>query len=110
IGLVYICPTGGEITSGTLYFWMVLSVTLMISFCSTVQFVALGGFFSHISDPAIGGTYLTLLNTFSNLGGSWPKFFVLYFADALTESKCEGVTGWEKCSGTESKAKCLEEG
>jgi hypothetical protein len=29
------------------------------------------GFFSLVSDPTIGGTYMTLLNTITNLGGAW---------------------------------------
>jgi PAT family acetyl-CoA transporter-like MFS transporter 1 len=28
-------------------------------------------FFAKISDPAIGGTYMTLLNTIANLGSKW---------------------------------------
>eukprot|EP00010_Vexillifera_abyssalis_P001985 CAMPEP_0201562954 /NCGR_PEP_ID=MMETSP0173_2-20130828/79615_1 /ASSEMBLY_ACC=CAM_ASM_000268 /TAXON_ID=218659 /ORGANISM="Vexillifera sp., Strain DIVA3 564/2" /LENGTH=226 /DNA_ID=CAMNT_0047977579 /DNA_START=798 /DNA_END=1478 /DNA_ORIENTATION=- len=58
--------------------------TLASSFASTVMFVALGAFFARISDPLIGGTYMTLLNTLSNLGGTWPKVFILYGVDIFT--------------------------
>ena len=37
-----------------------------------MQFVAQMAFYNRISDPAIGGTYLTMLNTLANLGGQWP--------------------------------------
>jgi PAT family acetyl-CoA transporter-like MFS transporter 1 len=60
---------------------------------STVQFVGITAFHTQIADPLIGGTYMTvsafvrripverlklswipqLLNTVSNLGGTWPK-------------------------------------
>jgi len=62
-------------------------------YCSTTQFICSGAFNARISDPLIGGTYITvcvlyfrwglllkrsqLLNTVTNLGGTWPKFFVL---------------------------------
>ena len=32
------------------------------------MYVSLMAFFAQISDPKIGGTYMTLLNTLSNLG------------------------------------------
>lgn len=47
-----------------------------------------GAFFAKISDAAIGGTYLTLLNTVSNFGGTWPKFLIYRVVDMLTVSAC----------------------
>ena len=41
-------------------------------------------FFARISDPAIGGTYMTFLNTLTNLGNMWPNSFTLWFVDFLT--------------------------
>ena len=41
-------------------------------------------FFARISDPAIGGTYMTFLNTLTNLGNMWPGSFTLWFVDFLT--------------------------
>lgn len=34
------------------------------------MFTALGTFFNRISDPEMGGAYLTLLNTIANMGNS----------------------------------------
>lgn len=48
-----------------------------------------GGFFAKVSDSAMGGTYLTLLNTVSNLGGTWPKFPILYLIDFFSVAHCE---------------------
>lgn len=45
-------------------------------------------FFAHISDPVVGGTYMTLLNTLTNLGGNWPATLSLWFVDPLTIKEC----------------------
>lgn len=47
-------------------------------------------FFAKISDSSVGGTYMTLLNTVTNLGGNWPGILALYFVDPLTWKQCEG--------------------
>jgi hypothetical protein len=38
---------------------------------SAMMFTAQMEFFARIADPLIGGTYMTLLNTVSNLGNTW---------------------------------------
>ena len=48
-------------------------------------------FFARISDPAIGGTYMTFLNTLTNLGNMWPNSFTLWFVDFLTWKDCVSV-------------------
>ena len=55
---------------------------------STVMFVSSSAFYTQIADPVIGGTYLTLLNTVSNLGGTWPRYFVLRGVDFFTQATC----------------------
>ncbi|XP_070491955.1 acetyl-coenzyme A transporter 1-like [Chironomus tepperi] len=45
-------------------------------------------FFAKISDPLIGGTYMTLMNTITNLGGSWVQTFFLWFVDVITWRRC----------------------
>lgn len=54
------------------------------------MFVAIMAFFAKISDPAVGGTYMTLLNTLCNLGGNWPATVVLWLVEMLTWQKCVG--------------------
>ena len=56
------------------------------------MFVAVMAFFARISDPAVGGTYMTLLNTLANFGTNWPNTVVLWLVDVLT---------WRQCSITE---------
>ncbi|XP_050336198.1 acetyl-coenzyme A transporter 1 [Bactrocera neohumeralis] len=55
------------------------------------MFVAVMAFFAKISDPAVGGTYMTFLNTLSNLGGNWPNTVVLWLVDVLTWQECTHV-------------------
>ena len=54
-----------------------------------MQFVGISAFHTKVSDPLIGGTYMTLLNTFTNLGGTWPKYFVLKGVDYFTIATCQ---------------------
>lgn len=71
--------------------WYMLTVILShvySTFMNTVMFVAVSAFHARIADPAIGGTYMTLLATVSNLGGTFPKFFVLKFVDLFTSATC----------------------
>lgn len=72
-------------------FWYLLTVIVShvySTFMSTIMFVAISAFHARIADPAIGGTYMTLLATVSNLGGTFPKFFILKFVDMFTSATC----------------------
>ncbi len=40
-------------------------------------------FFNRVSDPRIGGTYLTMLNTLANLGAQWPGTVALAAMGAI---------------------------
>ena len=73
----------------TSYFMLILGTTVAGSFASTVQFVGISAFHTQIADPVIGGTYMTLLNTVSNLGGTWPRYFVMKAVDHFTVSSCD---------------------
>lgn len=78
--------SGGEVP---VYYY----VLLIISYgCYQVflysMFVAAMAFFAKISDPAVGGTYMTFLNTLCNLGGNWPNTVVLWLVDVLTWKQC----------------------
>lgn len=54
----------------TFFRWIIAAVVLH-EVSSNCMFVAQMAFFSRISDPVIGGTYMTLLNTIANVGGKW---------------------------------------
>lgn len=84
---------------------------------SSVQFVSLGAFFAHISDPLIGGTYMTLLNTLSNFGGTYPQYFILRAVDFFTDATCHHqptsnstiIHQPYKCNTAEMKKICKSE-
>ncbi|GMM37809.1 hypothetical protein DASC09_051340 [Saccharomycopsis crataegensis] len=93
--VVYIFPQRPDPTTGQLvstvtswYFLLVIIQHLFSSLMSTIQFVSLSAFHTRIADPTIGGTYMTTLNTLSNFGGTWPKFFLLKFIDRMTFAIC----------------------
>lgn len=84
-------------------YWMaVIASTGMQAAVSSLQFNAQMMFFASRVDPAIGGSYMTLLNTAANLGGTWPSSVVMYLVGALTvPPTCEtnSADGVEVCSG-----------
>ncbi|KAF9454985.1 hypothetical protein P691DRAFT_654525 [Macrolepiota fuliginosa MF-IS2] len=109
------------------FFVFIVVHTVLSSFASTVQFVGISAFHTRISDPLIGGTYMTLLNTFTNMGGTWPKWFVLkgmcsylvllYCVDLFSVATChvtEGgtelvVPGWVTLLISIAAAECVSE-
>ncbi|CAB3374202.1 Hypothetical predicted protein [Cloeon dipterum] len=75
------------------------------------MFVAVMAFFAQVSDPAVGGTYMTLLNTLSNLGSNWPSTVALWGVDSLTWRTCQnGTFAGESCVGNELKKQCEDRG
>ncbi|BEI79781.1 hypothetical protein CcaverHIS002_0103100 [Cutaneotrichosporon cavernicola] len=104
--VVWLFPSSGKVGMG--YFSLVILTILMTSLTNTVQFVGITAFHTQIADPLIGGTYMTLLNTVSNLGGTWPKPLILRAVDLLTRSACS-QTGRE-CTSEEGKAACTAAG
>lgn len=65
------------------------------------MFVAIMAFFARISDPSVGGTYMTLLNTLSNLSASWSTTVALWLVDMLTFRSCS-VNNNVACNTTET--------
>ncbi|KAI8338696.1 acetyl-coenzyme A transporter 1-domain-containing protein [Chlamydoabsidia padenii] len=101
----------GQSNVGFFYFGIIIASTVLSSFMSTVQFVSLSAFMTNIADPVIGGTYMTLLNTFSNFGGTWPKFFVLEAVDYFTVSRCSVTNAKDEdfsCTSDIGKSLCKD--
>ncbi|XP_076321941.1 acetyl-coenzyme A transporter 1 isoform X2 [Tachypleus tridentatus] len=74
-----------------LYYYVVILIGYGLHQVSLYSiFVAVMAFHARVSDPAIGGTYMTLLNTVTNLGGNWPATLALWFVDPLTRKSCLG--------------------
>ena len=76
------------------------------------MFVSIMAFFAQVSDPAVGGTYMTLLNTLTNLGGNWPATLALWWVDVLTVKRCmKDGSGLEDnaCDSADKVTLCQEE-
>jgi PAT family acetyl-CoA transporter-like MFS transporter 1 len=65
------------------YFLFLFGVFALDLVPTYTRFVAGMGFAAQISDPAIGGTYMTLINTISNVGGTWPHTVTLWLVDKV---------------------------
>ena len=89
---------------------MIILQHLLGSFMSTIQFVSLCAFHTKIADPAIGGTYMTTLNTLSNYGGTWPRIFIYYLIDKITINKCITDKGYIMLTSEEAKEQCTYSG
>lgn len=97
--LVYTCPVVSGTADGaaalSLWFYArVLAVQVLYSLASNILFVSQCSFFAQVCDSSIGGSYMTLLNTISNLGSSWPKFFVFAAVDQFT---CKEAAAGQGC-------------
>lgn len=101
-------PEDGKISS--VYFVLVILQHLLGSFMSTVQFVGISAFHTRIADPAIGGTYMTLLNTLSNLGGTWPRVLVMCMIDYFTTWECRFESDKSSISSSITKQQCTTQG
>ncbi|XP_069003696.1 acetyl-coenzyme A transporter 1 [Embiotoca jacksoni] len=72
------------------------------------MYVACMAFHAKVSDPLIGGTYMTLLNTVTNLGGNWPSTLALWMVDPLTSKECQGAAT-QGCGSPEEAGLCVKE-
>ncbi|XP_023936092.2 acetyl-coenzyme A transporter 1 [Bicyclus anynana] len=87
--LVALTPTLlGDSGPSYFYLFILLSLYIFHQTCLYCMFVAVMAFFAKVSDPAVGGTYMTLLNTVSNLGTNWPNTLALWAIDHLTYKNC----------------------
>ena len=88
--------------NGSMGLWSLIIVsTALQAMMNSLQFNAQMMFFASRVDPAIGGSYMTLLNTVNNLGGTWPASFVLSLMSLLgKDGDCSvGPDGVETCVG-----------
>ncbi|KAK2717047.1 hypothetical protein QYM36_007257 [Artemia franciscana] len=67
------------------YYYMIIIVSYALHQAAVYSmFVSVMAYFARISDPSVGGTYMTLLNTICNLGGNWPTTLALWLVDYFT--------------------------
>ncbi|KAG2491940.1 hypothetical protein HYH03_009673 [Edaphochlamys debaryana] len=74
-------------------FALLAAVSLASSFVSYLSFTSLGSFYNTVSDPAMGGAYLTLLNTIANMGYLLPRTPLFWAMDVLTIPQCTAEDG-----------------
>jgi PAT family acetyl-CoA transporter-like MFS transporter 1 len=74
---------------GIFFFGPLVAILVLNEIAGSLIFSSVMSFFSRVSDPAIGGTYMTLLNTVTNLGSKWPNATALYLLPKLTVSVCQ---------------------
>lgn len=78
----------GTISSG--WYVAIVAVGILQTAVSSTMFTAQMAFHNSIARnmTSLGGTYMTLLNTFANMGGIWPSTLALYMADRTSLSRC----------------------
>ncbi|XP_077298027.1 acetyl-coenzyme A transporter 1 isoform X2 [Arctopsyche grandis] len=86
--IVAITPFMIRTTPMSIYFVLLLCLYAFHQVCLFSMFVSVMAFFARVSDPIVGGTYMTLLNTLSNLGSNWPNTLALWAVDPLTYRNC----------------------
>lgn len=114
--LVWITPTFKQ-ESGDFplsYYALVVFLYSLHQVTLYSMFVSVMAFFAQVSDPAVGGTYMTLLNTLTNLGGTWTSTLALWFVDSLTSRSCladqeAGLSG-NSCGSQEAREACVAGG
>eukprot|EP00927_Polykrikos_kofoidii_P067290 TRINITY_DN6279_c0_g1_i2.p1 TRINITY_DN6279_c0_g1~~TRINITY_DN6279_c0_g1_i2.p1 ORF type:complete len:500 (-),score=51.77 TRINITY_DN6279_c0_g1_i2:203-1669(-) len=80
--LVYVTPSMNPFPWG---YWMaMMAVALVGSVTTEWMFVSQIALFAKVSDPAIGGTYMSFLNTMGNLGQKLPPTATFFLVDFLT--------------------------
>jgi len=77
---------GYELTYFDFYF--ILFIMMFHKASSNLSFISAISFYSRISDPSIGGTYMTFLNAMSNLSAKWTGVLSLWLLPKLTYQSC----------------------
>ena len=73
---------------GPWFYVIVLAVSIMHEVSSKMVNLGSMSFFSKVSDPSIGGTYMTVLNTVANFGYLVPSTISIRLLPYLTVSNC----------------------
>lgn len=91
IVIVWFTPTMISETGEAPYILLVILFTYNIIYdtCVNSMYLGMTAFFAKVSDPRVGGTYMTLWNTVDTLGGTWPATLSLWMIDLLTWKDCD---------------------
>ncbi|CAB3221904.1 unnamed protein product [Arctia plantaginis] len=119
--LVAITPTLlGDSGPTYSYLFLLLCLYVFHQTCLYCMFVAVMAFFAKVSDPTVGGTYMTFLNTMSNLGTNWPNTLALWGIDhlmyktctapTLTDNTCSSPLEVDLCKSNEGRCEVVIDG
>lgn len=93
------------------YFGVMIIIYSLHQITLYCMFVSVMAFNAKISDPRIGGTYMTLLNTVANLGGNWPATVAMWFADKMKVSYCkDALWNSHSCYNNATIQECVNAG
>lgn len=76
----------------TYIYFVYLINDILYTSCAYCMHITITALFIKVSDPTVGGTYMTMLNTIDNFGGMWPYSLALWAVEYLTKRDC-GPTG-----------------
>ncbi|KAJ4922650.1 hypothetical protein JOQ06_024771 [Pogonophryne albipinna] len=108
--LVWLTPSLKQDGGFPVYYYGIVLISYALHQVTLYSmYVACMAFHAKVSDPLIGGTYMTLLNTVTNLGGNWPSTLALWMVDPLTSKECQGAAG-QSCGSPEEAGLCVKEG
>jgi len=99
----------GTAGPGYSYYTTIIFIYALHQISVYTMFVSIMSFFAQISDPSVGGTYMTLLNTICNLGGNWPSTVALWLVDPLTTKICDNDSA-NDCSSSALAKLCKDGG
>lgn len=118
--IVYVTPSVMAHDEGVhlYYYGFILFCGALHELAANMMYVPQMAFSARISDPSIGGTYMTFLNTVSNLGSKWPNSLSLALVDYLTTRECLGganhddilAIGSHTCSNVDERTACTAAG
>ncbi|XP_029699948.1 acetyl-coenzyme A transporter 1 isoform X1 [Takifugu rubripes] len=108
--LVWWTPSVRQEGGFPLYYYVTILLSYSVHQVALYSmYVACMAFHAKVSDPLIGGTYMTLLNTVTNLGGNWPSTVALWVVDPLTLKGCQGAVE-QNCSSAAAAELCVDAG
>ncbi|KAG5681678.1 hypothetical protein PVAND_011091 [Polypedilum vanderplanki] len=116
----YIFHTRKILESSLVSFYVGIIILYFFDHCFTkASYSADGCFITKIADPMIGGSYMTLINTFANVGNRIFSTFFLWLVDKITWKQCsssantfsvQNSTTINTCANDLEKEACIENG
>jgi PAT family acetyl-CoA transporter-like MFS transporter 1 len=87
--VVYFAPNVGATGAIPYAYYAFLFAWLTVySAFSNAHFISFMAFYNRVSDADMGGTYMTILNTVSNLGAKWMESATLFIMDSVSTQVC----------------------